>query len=421
MSVVGMQWGDEGKGKIIDLCTEEFDVIVRYQGGSNAGHTVVVGEKKFVLHLVPSGILHERKLCVVGNGVAFDPPLFIEEMEGLRREGVEIKDNLKVSDRAHVVFPYHKVLDQLGDGRGGDPKIGTTGRGIGPCYTDKMARCGFRVAELLDGEHFREKLKWVLEAKNLEIRTRYEQDPLSYDEIADTFSGYAETIRPFVADTVTLLDQEMKRGARILFEGAQGSLLDVDFGTYPFISSSNASACGVSVGAGVPPRAVGKVLGIMKAYTTRVGEGPFPTELTGDHGEELRQKGGEFGATTGRPRRCGWLDAVAVRHAATINGAANVALTKLDVLSGQKNVNICTAYRCNGETLTHFPANTAVLDHVEPVYETFSGWDEDICGARKFSDLPSEAGAYVRAIEDAVELDVEIISVGSERDEIIRV
>ncbi|MEW6357435.1 MAG: adenylosuccinate synthase [Planctomycetota bacterium] len=421
MSVVGLQWGDEGKGKIIDLCTEEFDVVVRYQGGSNAGHTVVVGGKKFVLHLVPSGILHERKLCVVGNGVAFDPPLFLQEVEDLRRQGVAIEGNLKVSDRAHVVFPYHKILDQLNENNNSNNKIGTTGRGIGPCYTDKMARCGFRVAELLDTRHFREKLKWVLEKKNQQISMLCGKDRLSYDEIAAGYAEYAEAVRPFVTDTVTLLAQEMKRGARILFEGAQGSLLDVDFGTYPFISSSSASACGVPAGAGVPPRDVGKVLGIMKAYITRVGEGPFPTELTGEMGQQLRENGGEFGATTGRPRRCGWFDAVAVRHAATINGADAAALTKLDVLSGQKEVKICTAYQCNNKTLTHFPANTVMLSDVEPIYEVFPGWDEEIRNARKFSDLPSEAGAYVRALEDAVELDVEIISVGSERDEIIRV
>jgi len=421
MCVVGLQWGDEGKGKIIDLCTEEFDVIVRYQGGNNAGHTVVVGNDKFVLHLVPSGVLHEGKLNVIGNGVVFDPPEFLQEVEGLRERGIEIGENLKVSDRTHVVLPYHKVLDRLREKSLGGKEIGTTGRGIGPCYTDKMARCGFRLAELLDPPHFREKLKWVVEEKNAEITSRYGADPVSYEEIADSCAVHAEALRPFVTDTITLLAEKIREEASILFEGAQGSLLDVDFGTYPFVSSSNASSCGVAAGAGVPAKAVGKILGIMKAYATRVGAGPFPTELTGALGEALREKGGEFGATTGRPRRCGWFDAVAVKHAATLNGVDSVALMKLDVLSGQETLRIGTGYQLNGECFSHFPANTALLDEVEPQYVEVPGWEDDITSARTLSDLPSGAAAYVRALEDAVGLKIEMVSVGSERGQTIRV
>lgn len=421
LCVVGLQWGDEGKGKIIDLCTRRFDVVVRYQGGSNAGHTVVVGDQKFVLHLIPSGILHEGKLNVIGNGVVLDPVVFFEEVSALRSRGVTVGENLKVSDRAHVVFPYHKALDQLREKDSAGKAIGTTGRGIGPCYADKMARCGFRVADILDGRRFAERLKWVVKEKNKEIVGRYGGKPVSCAQIAETYRSYAEQLKPFVADTVVLLAEQMKKGARLLFEGAQGSLLDVDFGTYPFITSSSASCGGAAAGAGVPPRAIHKVLGIMKAYTTRVGGGPFPTELNDKLGEDLRQKGGEFGATTGRPRRCGWFDAVAVRHAGVLNGVDTVALMKLDVLAGQETLKICVGYKHGRETLTRFPANTAILSEIEPVYLEMPGWRDEIRSARKLSDLPKETRNYVRALEDSVDLKVEIISVGSERDEVIRV
>jgi len=420
MCVVGLQWGDEGKGKIIDILARGFDVVARYQGGSNAGHTVVIGKDKFVLHLIPSGILHEGKTCVIGNGVAVDPVLLLQEIDELRQRGVRVADNLFVSDRAHVVMPYHKALDQLWDqARADGKKIGSTGRGIGPCYTDKMSRSGVRMADLYDPAVFHEKLELNLEQKN-GILAGAQGQPLSLGTIQKEYLGYAERLKPHVCDTVELMAGFLRTGKRILFEGAQGSLLDVDFGTYPYVTSSTATACGVSPGLGVPPRHVGHILGVMKAYATRVGGGPFPTELTDRIGEDLRTRGGEFGATTGRPRRCGWFDAVAVRYAAMVNGVDTIALTKLDVLGGEKRIKVCVGYKIGGEVTRRFPANTALLDRVEPAYEEFEGWGEDLSGITRFSDLPKAAQSYVRSIEDVIGLRIEMVSVGKDRAQVIR-
>ena len=420
LCVVGLQWGDEGKGKIVDTLSGDFDLIVRYQGGSNAGHTVYVNGEKFVLHLVPSGILRPGKLCVIGNGVVVDPGLLVEETEELRRRGIEVGENLVVSDRAHVVFPYHRELDRLQEAAASGRKIGTTGRGIGPCYTDKVARVGIRVGEMLDKDRFSEKLRANVEQKNRLFSALYDAPPIRFQDVLDEYLQYAERLRPLVRETVGLLADAIAEGKRILFEGAQGALLDVDFGTYPYISSSNASACGVSAGCGVPPKLVGKVLGIVKAYCTRVGEGPFMSELSNALAERLRECGKEFGATTGRPRRCGWLDAVAVRHAATVCGADALVLTKLDVLSGLDEIRVAVSYRHQGQVVERMPADTNLLLACEPVYESFPGWREEINTCRTFSDLPSNAQAYVTAVEKLIKVPVESLSVGNSREAIIQ-
>jgi len=418
--VVGLQWGDEGKGKIVDVLTQECDVVVRFQGGSNAGHTVVVRGEKYVLHQVPSGILHAGRLCVIANGVALDPERLIVEMDGLCARGVEIDDNLRISDRAHVVFPYHKVLDSLDVSLGHGQKIGTTGRGIGPCYADKMGRTGIRMVELYRPDHFRERLRVNVEEKNRKLASLKDGRSLDWREIYEVYVQYAERLKPYVCDTVALLNGLHAEGKRILFEGAQGALLDVDLGTYPYITCSNASACGAAAGAGLPPKAVGRVVGVTKAYTTRVGEGPFPTELNDDVGESMREKGGEYGATTGRPRRCGWFDAVAVRHSATVNGVDSIVITKLDVLGGRPEVKISTGYRFNGETVSHFPADAFILERCDPVYEVLPGWSEDIGNCREFAELPRKAQEYVRRLEQAIGLHVDTISVGQDRTQTIK-
>jgi len=418
LCVVGLQWGDEGKGKIVDAVAEEFDIIVRYQGGSNAGHTVVVDGDKFVLHLIPSGILHPGKLCVIGNGVVVDPGTLLAEVTELRRRGVHVGENLAVSGRAHVVLPYHKLLDRLDERKG--RKIGTTGRGIGPCYADKMSRTGIRMVELLHPETFRERLRVNVEQKNRILQLLHGQQPLSFENVLDEYLGYARELRDLVKDTVTLLNRACREGKRILFEGAQGALLDVDFGTYPYISCSNASASGAATGTGLPPKAISRVLGIMKAYCTRVGEGPFMTELDDPIGGLLRERGGEYGATTGRPRRCGWFDAVAVRHAATLCGADSLALTKLDVLTGLKDIRIAVNYQLNGKRIDVLPADCRLLSGCTPVYRSYPGWEEDISRCRHFEALPPQARAYVRALEEEVGVPINFISVGQDRNAVIR-
>ena len=420
MCIVGLQWGDEGKGKIVDALSADFDLVVRYQGGSNAGHTVIIEGEKFVLHLIPSGILRKGKQCVIGNGVVVDPAQLIKESDELKERGINVEENLVISDRAHVVFPYHKQIDQLQEADASGRKIGTTGRGIGPCYTDKVARVGIRIGELLDKDLFAKRLEANVEQKNRLITALYDAPPISYEEILEEYAAYAERIRPMVGDTVRLLATAGREGKRILFEGAQGALLDVDFGTYPFISSSSASACGVSSGTGVPPKLVGKVLGIMKAYCTRVGEGPFPTELSDAVGEDLRKKGGEFGATTGRPRRCGWFDAITLRHTATICGADAIALTKLDVLSGIDEIKVGVGYRSGDAVVDALLPNAGALEACEPVYESFAGWSEGISECRRFDDLPGKAQSYVRSLEKLVDVPIETISVGSARDAVIQ-
>lgn len=419
LCIVGLQWGDEGKGKIVDAISNDFDLVVRYQGGSNAGHTVVVKGEKFVLHLVPSGILRTGKLCIIGGGVVVDPGLLLQEMAELKTRGVEVSEkNLVLSDRAHVVFPYHKEFDRLQEAAA-DGRIGTTGRGIGPCYVDKAARIGIRVGDLIDPAALERKLRANLEMKNRILNRVYDRESMDWRPIFDEYCGYADKLRPMVRNTIELLYEAERSGKRILFEGAQGVMLDLDFGTYPYISCSNASTSGVSTGTGVPPKMVGRVLGIMKAYCTRVGEGPFPTELLDELGERLRSRGGEFGATTGRPRRCGWFDAVAVRHAVMVCGVDSIALTKLDVLTGFDTIKVATSYRVNGHETKSFPASAEALLACEPVYREFSGWKEDIAACRKFADLPLVAQEYVKALEDATGVPVESVSVGRERNEVI--
>jgi adenylosuccinate synthase len=419
--VIGLQWGDEGKGKIIDILAKDYDIIVRYQGGGNAGHTLIIGDEKFIFHLIPSGILHPDKKCVIGNGIVFDPRLFLDEVAGLSKRNISVNGNLFVSDRAHVVFPYHKKLDLLIEKQKGNSMIGTTGRGIGPCYTDKVARDGIRVAELLHKEHFKEKLKKTVEEKNRLFVDLYKDEPVSWEEIYEEYCVYAEKISPFVCDTVDLMAKAIDDNKKILFEGAQGALLDVDFGTYPYTTSSNASAGGVSPGIGVSPKQIHDIIGITKAYATRVGSGPFPTEIDGEQGEHIRKKGGEFGSTTGRPRRCGWFDAVAIRHSVRISGVDSLIVTKLDVLDDQETIRICTGYKNDKKVYHNFPADLDVLENCEPIYEEVSGWMEDTSNVRDVKDLPGKAMDYIRTIEEIIGLKVKVVSVGPERLQIISI
>ena len=419
--VIGLQWGDEGKGKIIDILAKDYDIIVRYQGGGNAGHTLIIGDEKFIFHLIPSGILHPDKKCVIGNGIVFDPRLFLDEVAGLSKRNISVNGNLFVSDRAHVVFPYHKKLDLLIEKQKGNSMIGTTGRGIGPCYTDKVARDGIRVAELLHKEHFKEKLKKTVEEKNRLFVDLYKDEPVSWEEIYEEYCVYAEKISPFVCDTVDLMAKAIDDNKKILFEGAQGALLDVDFGTYPYTTSSNASAGGVSPGIGVSPKQIHDIIGITKAYATRVGSGPFPTEIDGEQGEHIRKKGGEFGSTTGRPRRCGWFDAVAIRHSVRISGVDSLIVTKLDVLDDQETIRICTGYKNDKKVYHNFPADLDVLENCEPIYEEVSGWMEDTSNVRDVKDLPGKAMDYIRKIEEIIGLKVKMVSVGPERLQIVSI
>jgi len=419
--VIGLQWGDEGKGKIIDILAKDYDIIARYQGGGNAGHTLIIGDEKFIFHLIPSGILHQDKKCVIGNGIVFDPKLFIEEIEGLAERNINVTGNLFVSDRAHVVFPYHKKLDLLQEKQKGNSMIGTTGRGIGPCYTDKISRDGIRVAELLDKERFKDKLKRTVEEKNRTFVKLYDDEPVSWEDIYEEYCGYADKIAPFVCDTVDLMARAIGDNKSILFEGAQGALLDVDFGTYPFTTSSNTTSGGVSSGIGVSPKQINNIIGITKAYTTRVGSGPFPTEVEGEDGEHIRKKGGEFGSTTGRPRRCGWFDAVAIQHSVRISGVDSLIVTKLDVLDDQDTIKICTGYKYNEKLYNTFPADIDVLNNCEPVYEEVPGWNEDTSGMRSAESLPEKAKDYIKRIENIVGVKVKMVSVGPERSQIISI
>ena len=419
--VVGAQWGDEGKGKVIDLLTEKVGLVVRFQGGNNAGHTVVVGGQEFIMHLVPSGILHRGKLCVIGNGVVVDPAVLLEEIDGLRKRGVEIDSNLKVSDQAHLIFPYHKALDKLKEARVGPGKIGTTGRGIGPCYTDKSARVGIRVADLLDDEVFRPKLAMNLEEKNTLFTTLYKAPTFGFEEIYREYSGYRQRIAPYVVNVPVLLNRAIEEGKSLLFEGAQGTWLDIDHGTYPYVTSSSATAGGACVGAGIGPSQITQVVGVVKAYTTRVGEGPFPTEFPPPLMEQIRAKGKEFGATTGRPRRCGWFDAVLVRHAIIVNGMTEIAVTKLDVLDDSPRVLICTGYRLGGKILESPPAVIDRWPEVEPVYEEHPGWLTDTSQVSCFEDLPPQARRYLKRLEQFLRVKISIVSVGSKREQAFHV
>jgi adenylosuccinate synthase len=418
--VVGAQWGDEGKGKVVDIYTEHADDIVRYQGGNNAGHTLVVGSEKVVLHLIPSGILHEGKRCIIGNGVVLDPEVFIKEITKLKESG-RIKDDssLLLSESLHIIMPYHKRIDIAREAKSGDKKIGTTGRGIGPCYEDKIGRRGIRLMDLLNAEVFARKLKEFLVEKNFLLENLLGEEPCSFDEILAEYRGYAAILKKYVADTALILDKDLKAGKKVLFEGAQGTLLDVDHGTYPYVTSSSTCAGGACTGSGVSPRDIHEIIGISKAYVTRVGSGPFPTELLDSTGEQLRQTGGEFGATTGRPRRCGWFDTMVIRYAVRVNGLTGIALTKLDVLSDFDTIKVCTGYTFQGKALESLPAALETFENCQPVYEELPGWRIDITGAKSFEELPENARAYVRRLEELAGCPIVMVSVGPRRDQTI--
>ena len=415
--VVGAQWGDEGKGKVVDIYTEYADEIVRYQGGNNAGHTLVVGDEKVVLHLIPSGVLHAGKRCVIGNGVVLDPEVFIMEVKRLQAAGrLQDDSSLLLSESLHIIMPYHKAIDIAREANSGDKKIGTTGRGIGPCYEDKIGRRGIRLMDLLDPVIFSRKLRENLDEKNA-ILERLGVEPLEYNAIYRAYQDHAEILKKYMADTALALDKSLKAGKKLLFEGAQGTLLDVDHGTYPFVTSSSTCAGGAATGTGVSPRAINEVIGISKAYVTRVGSGPFPTELLDETGEKLRQVGGEFGATTGRPRRCGWFDAMVIRYSVRVNGLTGIALTKLDVLSDFETIKVCTGYRYEGVMLETLPAKLEVFENCEPVYEELPGWQSDICDVRSFDQLPANAQAYVKRLEELAGCPIVMVSVGPRRDQ----
>jgi adenylosuccinate synthase len=418
--VFGAQWGDEGKGKIIDLMARDADVVVRYQGGANAGHTVVVGGEKYVLHLVPSGILHPGKRNVIGCGVAVDPLALLAEVEDLRAKGVRVDgSNLRLSAGAHVIFEHHKRIDAASERWRGVGRIGTTGRGIGPCYADKAARTGLRVADLLEPVRCRERLGAALAEKNALLTAVHNEAPLDLDEQLQRYSHLAESLRPFVGDTGREVRRADAAGELVLFEGAQGAMLDIDLGTYPFVTSSHTGTGGIAAGAGFPPRRVSRAIGIAKAYCTRVGEGPFPSEELGPDGARIRKQGNEYGATTGRPRRCGWFDVLAVRYALELNGADGWIVTNLDVLSGFREIHAVTAYEVDGRRFDEFPADLADLSGVRPVHTTLPGWDEDLTALRDFGDLPPKARSYVEWLERAVGAPILMLSVGPDRDQVI--
>ncbi len=415
--VIGAQWGDEGKGKIVDILAKESDIIVRYQGGSNAGHTVCVGDETFILHLIPSGILHKDKICVIGNGVVIDPKSFFEEKATLEKVGVDIQDRLLISEKAHLVMPYHKELDAMQEGKLGDNKIGTTKRGIGPCYVDKYARNGIRICDLTDEKTLKEKITRNVEEVN-KLCDIYSMNRFDAEAIFDEYKEYAELLKPYIRNTVYYLNGVFKNRKKILFEGAQGSLLDIDFGTYPFVTSSNPTVGGVFAGTGLPHKALNSVIGVMKAYTTRVGNGPFPSELLDDMGESIRKKGSEFGATTGRPRRCGWLDLVVVKYAAMISGTDSIAMTKIDVLDGLDRINVCVGYEYEGRKIGFIPSQLDEFAKCKPVYKTFEGW-ENTKHSESFEDLPENAKKYVEFIEKFLSIPVSLISTGAKRSETI--
>jgi adenylosuccinate synthase len=412
--VLGAQWGDEGKGKIVDLMTPHFSIVARYQGGHNAGHTVYVGGKKFVLHLIPSGILHDGVTCIIGNGVVIDPHALFAEIEELAQLGIDVGDRLLISEKAHLILPYHRELDVLSEARRGERRIGTTSRGIGPAYEDKIGRRGIRVCDLVDTKALADEVRANVDARNQIIK----DSTLDWKQVYDELLGYGARMRQWTSDTTLVLSDAIGRGQRVLFEGAQATMLDIDHGTYPYVTSSNASIGGVCTGLGVPPRAIGGVLGVAKAYTTRVGEGPLPSELFGEMAERLRESGQEYGASTGRPRRCGWFDAVVVRYSARVNGLDALALTKLDVLDGLDELQICTGYRIDGRTVTEFPADLGSHPY-EPIYETLPGWKEPTRGAREFDELPDAAKAYIRRLEETSGVACAIVSTGSDREETI--
>lgn len=414
--VIGLQWGDEAKGKMTDLLSEHCDIVVRFLGGSNAGHTVVVGDQTFKLHLIPSGIVHPDALCVIAGGVVLDPEVFQDELKDLEAVGLDYTGRLKISQTAHVVFPYHKLEDQLKDDSLGKLKIGTTARGIGPCYTDKASRSlAIRVADLYHGEVIEAKIKRIVAYKNRLFTALYNSAGVSEASMLRCAKQYAEILKPFVCDTTALLQEALADDKRLLFEGAQGTLLDIDHGTFPYVTSSNASACGVSAGAGVPAKVIQTFVGVAKAYTTRVGTGPFPTEQDNATGERIRERGREFGTTTGRPRRCGWFDAFATRYSVRLGGIDKVSLTLLDVLSGFDTLKVCTGYTYEGKLLKSFPTDGEIMQRVEPVFEEWPGWQEEIDQVTSFDDLPANAQSYVKRLEELLGVPVAVVSVGPER------
>jgi adenylosuccinate synthase len=417
--IVGTQWGDEGKGKIVDLLSEFSDFVVRFQGGNNAGHTIVVDGEQFISHLVPSGIL-QKNICLIGNGVVVDPEVLVKELDNLNKKGIDVgSDTLKISEKAHIIMPYHKQIDLAREKKKGDKKIGTTGRGIGPCYEDKACRRGIRFVDLIDFEGFTEKIKTILEEKNFYLKNYLSSEPIDPESIIGPYKGYAERLAPHVVNISIVMSQAIKVNKQILFEGAQGTHLDIDHGTYPYVTSSNTISGNACCGAGIGPKEITGVVGIVKAYTTRVGEGPFPTELFDEIGDAIQVKGAEFGATTGRKRRCGWLDSVLLRNSARLNGLTGLAITKLDVLGELESLNICNAYEYNGEIIHDFPASIKILGACKPVLETLPGWSEDISGVRKIDDLPQNAKNYLKRIEELTETPINIVSVGPGRDETI--
>lgn len=416
--VLGTQWGDEGKGKIVDFLAEQADVVVRYQGGNNAGHTVVVGDQEYKLHLIPSGILYGNKTCVIGNGVVIDPAVLLKELAYLQARGIDTA-NLRLSNRAHVIMPYHRLLDEVEEEKRGNNKIGTTKRGIGPCYVDKDARQGIRIVDLMDPEEFSEKLAYNLEAKNHLLERVYDTEGFDFETVKNEYLGYAEQLRKYVADTSLIINDAIKAGKNVLFEGAQATLLDIDHGTYPYVTSSHPTAGGACIGAGVGPTSINKVIGVVKAYTTRVGEGPFPTELKNETGDHIRNRGHEFGTTTGRPRRCGWMDAAIIKYAAAVSGIHSFALTRLDILDGLEKLEICVGYKYKGEILREFPASLKVLAQCEPVYEEMDGWKEDTSKAKTYEALPENAKRYIERLSEISGVKFSIVSVGPKRDQTI--
>lgn len=417
--IVGSQWGDEGKGKIVNLVSKDSDYVARYQGGANAGHTIVIDGKQYILHLIPSGMLNSNVNCVIGNGVVIDPIALIDEIDMLKKHGIDVRGRLFISHKAHLIMPYHKLLDQARERNAGRKSIGTTGRGVGPAYIDKARRTGVRIVDLLNRTKFEEKLRQNLKEKNEILKKIYGYEELNVDKIVKDYLEFDKLIDPYVTDTTYLLHDALKSGKKIVVEGAQGALLDVDHGTYPFVTSSNPTAGGACTGLGIPPTAINSILGVVKAYCTRVGNGPFPTELNGEIGEKLRGVGAEFGATTGRPRRCGWLDLVALRYSAIVNGFTEIALTKIDVLDQMDEIKVCVAYKLGAKEYKNFQIDLNVLDKIEPVFETLPGWKKPLAGTKSFDELPHETLDYFKIIEEQTGAPIKIVSLSPDRADTI--
>ncbi len=411
--LVGCQWGDEGKGKIVDILSENYDIVTRFQGGANAGHTVEIGDNQYILHLIPSGILRNNVKCVIGNGVVVDPNALLEEIKLLKQNGINVEGRLFISHNAHLIMPYHKLLDSISESS--KKKIGTTGRGIGPCYMDKYARKGIRIVDLLNRKILERKIRDNLEEKNTLLKKVYDHVGLDADKIINEYIQFDKAIDKYITDVPLMLNNSIRDGKSILLEGAQGALLDVDHGTYPYVTSSSPTSGGACTGSGIPPNKITSVFGIVKAYTTRVGNGPFPTELINDEGENLRKEGAEYGATTGRPRRCGWFDAFLVSYSAMINGIDSVAITKLDVLGTFESIKVCVGYKLNGKSLNSFPTDVEQLNNITPVYETLDGWMEDISKCKSYDELPQKTKDYLEFISDHANIKIEIVSVGPKR------